>query len=282
MVRIIIDSASDITLSEVAKLNVEMLPIITSFNGVEYEDGITITHDEFFEKLIETAELPKTSQVNPFAYEKAFEEVVKAGDTAVCLTVTGKLSGCYQSACIAADEYDGQIIVVDTESAALGERLIIEMAVNLRDEGKTAEEIAEIINKEKKNLCLIALLDTVEYLKKGGRISAAVAAACGLLSIKPVITITDGEIVLLGKARGSKNGNNKLTEFIKKTNGIDFDKPHCLAYSGLSDVLLQKYLKDNSSIFEGHENPRSFSIGAAIGTHVGPGAIACAFFQKEA
>ena len=181
---------------------------------------------------------------------------------------------------IAAEDYDN-VYVVDSTSAAVGSGILVELAVRLMDEGKTAAEIAEIIDEEKKNVVLIALLDTLEYLKKGGRISKTVAFAGAVLNIKPVISIEDGEINLIGKARGSKMGNNLLVQEINKSGGVDFSKPVLLGYTGISDALLLKYINDSRHIWEGNlDKVRYTTVGSAIGTHAGPGAVAVAFFMK--
>ena len=143
------------------------------------------------------------------------------------------------------------------------------------------KEIADILNEEKNSVKVIALIDTLEYLKKGGRISATAAVAGAVLNIKPVVAITEGEITVLGKARGSKNGNNKLMELVQK-DGIDFTRPFLLTYAGLNDDLLQKYIKDSSSLYEGRTKELGVvPLGCAIGTHVGPGAIGVAFFAEK-
>lgn len=280
-IRIICDSASDITKETAKELGVTVLPLTTLFGTEEYLDGVNMSHQEFFEKLVETDELPTTSQIAPFDYEKVFREAVEAGDSVVCITLSSKLSGCNQSAHIAAEEFGDQIHIVDSENVCIGERILIELAVRLREEGKSAQEITDILNEEKKNVRLIALLDTLEYLKKGGRISSAAAFAGTLLSIKPVIGLENGEVTMLGKARGSKNGNNLLISLVEKEGGINFDKPYCVAYSGLSDTLLQKYMKDSTHLYEGQVDELEVcTIGSTIGTHAGPGAIAAAFFIK--
>lgn len=279
-VRIIVDSACDIVKEKAEELGLKILPIKTMFGEEEFLDGITMTHEMFFEKLVESEKLPTTSQVSPYEYEKVFQEVKVAGDTAVCITLSSKLSGCYQSANIALDGYEDIVSVVDSENVCIGEQILTLLAVELRDQGKSAKEIADELNKKKKDIRLIALLDTLEYLKKGGRISAAAAMAGSMLSIKPVIAIEDGEIVVLGKARGSKNGNNMLKEMVKKAGGIRFDMPIRLAYSGLSDALLRKYIEDSKELYECEpEELPVTTIGSAIGTHVGPGAIAFSFFS---
>lgn len=280
-VRIICDSASDITQEQAKEWGITVLPLKILWDGEEYLDGVTMKNREFFEKLIETDELPTTSQLSPYDYEKAFQEVVDAGDTAVCFTISSKLSGTYQSANIAKEEFGDNIIVVDTLNAAVGEQIIVRRAMELRDSSKSAREIADIINEEKKNVKVIALIDTLEYLKKGGRISATTAMAGVVLNIKPVVTIADGEIGVLGKARGSKNGNNKLMELVQK-DGIDFNRPFLLTYAGLNDDLLQKYMKDSSSLYEGKAQKLEIvPFGSVVGTHVGPGAIGIAYFAQK-
>lgn len=279
-VKIIIDSTTDMR----AGLEKEFIvvPLTVCFGDTEYIDGVTINKREFYEKLIECDTLPVTSQATPASFEGVFEEVVKNGDTAVVITLASTLSGTYQSAMIAASEYEDSIFVVDSESVTVGEGILAEMAVKLRNEGKTAKEIADILETEKKKVLIVALLDTLEYLKKGGRISPAVAFAGGLLSIKPVVCLEDGEIKVLGKARGSKQGNNFLVQEIEKASGIDFSKPLMLGYTGLSDVLLTKYVEDSAALWQDQtEKLDSAHIGSVIGTHIGPGAIAVAFFRNK-
>ena len=277
-VRIIIDSTTD--LAPELRGQVEIVPLTVSFGTEEYIDGVTITHEEFYNKLIESDVLPTTSQATPAAFAEVFKEVAAAGDSAVVITVASQLSGTCQSARIAAEDYDN-IYVVDSGSVTLGAGILAEYALRCARSGMTAAEIAGLLEKKKEDICLIAMLDTLEYLKKGGRISAAVAFAGGLLNIKPVVNVKDGVINMLGKARGSKQGNNLLVQEIEKTGGIDFDMPILLGYSGLSDALLKKYITDSAPLWEnGIDTLRYTSIGSVVGTHAGPGAIATAFFHK--
>ena len=281
-IRIIIDYASDISQAEAKQWGIEVLPLKTMFGTEEYLDGVTLDHDGFFQKLIESDVLPTTSQLSPFAYAEKFKEAADCGDTVLCITLSAKLSGCYQSAAIAAEDFPDTVKLVDSENVCIGERILVQRALALREEGRSLEEIVAALEREKKHIRVIALLDTLEYLKKGGRISSAVALAGTLFSIKPVITVQNGEIALLGKARGSKNGSNMLMTLVQKEGGINFDRPYCLAYSGLSDALLRKYIEDSASLYEGRISDLPVtSIGSTIGTHVGPGAIAAAFFVNN-
>ena len=280
-VRIITDSACDIPPEEARALGIEVLPITVMFGDREYLDGVTLSNRAFFEKLVESDALPHTCQITPFQYGEAFRAAAEAGEEAVCLTLSGKLSGCWNSACLAAEDYEN-VTVVDSENVSIGQRILTLLAVRLRDEGLPATQIAAALEAQKKRVRLLALLDTLEYLKKGGRISPAVAFAGGILSIKPVVAVQKGEVALIGKARGSKNGNNLLTQFVEQSGGIDFAMPYALGYSGLSDALLQKYIRDSEALYKDHVRELPVCcIGSTIGTYAGPGAVGVAFFSAE-
>lgn len=280
-VRLIVDSACDITKEKADALKLDFLPLKTIFGDTEYLDGITLSHHEFYEKLIESDCMPSTSQIPPHEYEEIYKDVKEKGDTAVVITLSSKLSGCYQSANIALDGYEDCVTIIDSENVCLGEQNLVMLACRLREKGLSAAEIAAELEKKKKDICVIALLDTLEYLKRGGRISATAAFAGNLLSLKPVVGIVNGEVITLGKARGSKNGNNMLMQEVSKNGGIDFSLPYCLGYTGLEDSMLQKYIKDSACLWEGkvEELPIS-TVGSTIGTHAGPGGICVSFFHK--
>lgn len=276
--RIIVDSTAD--LMPGVKESVHVVPLTIYFGEEEYVDGVTIDHKTFYERLIESDVLPTTSQATPHAFEIEFEKAKEAGESAVVITVASKLSGTYQSAMIAASEYEN-IYVVDSESAAIGSGILTEYALQLLDQGLEAKEIAEKLEEVKKKLVIVALVDTLEYLKKGGRISSTVAFAGVVLNIKPVLSVVHGEISVLGKARGSKQGNNLLVKEIENVGGVDFSKPVLLGYAGITDALLLKYMEDSKRLWENDlETVRYTTVGSAIGTHIGPGAIAVAFFRK--
>lgn len=276
--QIIVDSTAD--LMPEYKDRVRVVPLTVHFGEEEYIDGVTIDHKTFYEKLVESDVLPTTSQATPDAFMKEFDAVKAAGDSAVVITISSRLSGTYQSAMIAAGDYEN-IYVVDGGSAAVGGGILVELALRLVDEDLSAEEIARRLEEEKKKVVIVALVDTLEYLKKGGRVSKTVALAGTVLNIKPVLSVIDGEINMLGKARGSKMGNNLLVQEIEKAGGVDFSKPVLLGYTGLSDALLVKYIEDSKHIWDkGLEAVRYTTIGSVIGTHAGPGAVAVAFFKK--
>ena len=279
-IRIITDSAAD--LPRPCRPEVTVLPMAVTFGEEQFLDGVDLTHRQFYEKLIEGDALPTTSQINPAQFEEAFRQAVDAGENVVAILLSSKLSGTCQSARIAAEEFPGRVFVVDSENATIGEQILVLRALSLADQGLDAAAVAGRLEAEKQDIRLVALLDTLEYLKRGGRISKSVAAIGGLLSTKPVIAVQNGEVCMLGKARGSKNGNNLLVQEIQKTTGIDFERPYCLGYSGFHNDMLQKYIADSRSLWEGHaEHLPIGTIGATIGTHIGPGAVGVAFFQKR-
>lgn len=276
--RIIVDSTAD--LMPDFKSRVHTVPLTVKFGEEEFIDGVTIDHKTFYEKLIESDELPTTSQATPDSFIKEFEDAKNANEAAVVITLSSKFSGTYQSAMIAAEDFDN-VYVVDSGSAAMGGGILVELAIRLLDEGKNAEEIAKALEEAKKKIIIVALVDTLEYLKKGGRISKAVAFAGGVLNIKPVLSVVEGEIQMLGKARGSKMGNNLLVQEIEKAGGIDFSKPVLLGYGGISDALLKKYIEDSRPLWEGNlDEVRYTTVGSVIGTHLGPGSVVVAFFKK--
>lgn len=285
-VRIITDSASDLTQEDIAALGnprLTVLPLSVTFGETTYLDGVNLNHRRFYELLVEGDDLPMTGQVNPYAFEEAISEARNAGEEVVVITLSSKLSGTNGSALTAAANFDEGVYVVDSKSVTVGERILVDYALRLVGEGLGAADIACALEQAREDIHVVGLLDTLEFLRRGGRIPASAAALGKLLSIKPVITITDGVVELLGKARGSKNGRNLLTQQVEAAGGIDFSMPIELAYAGLDDALLRKYVEDSRHIWEGHvelDDLPVHSVGATIGTHVGPGAIALAFFKR--
>ena len=276
--RIIVDSTVDLP-SELKK-QVHTVPLSVRFGNDEFIDGITIDHKTFYEKLSESNVLPSTSQATPDAFMAAFQAAADSGESAVVITLSSKLSGTYQSAVMAASEFEN-VYVVDSGSTTIGSAVLSEIAIRLADEGMDAQTIAGTLEEEKQHIVIIALVDTLEYLKKGGRISKTIAFAGNILQIKPVLSVIDGEICLLGKARGSKLGNQLLTQEIENAGGIDFCKPVMLGYTRLSDEMMLNFIKDSGAVFENHPSSlRYTTVGCVIGTHAGPGAIAVAFCKK--
>ena len=277
-VRIITDSTVDLTAD--VRARVKSVPLSVRFGEQEFQDGVTITAEEFYKMLVRSEELPTTSQPTPAAFEDVFQEAVEAGDEVVCITIASKLSGTYQSATIAAEEFPGKVFVVDSRSAAIGAGILAEYALQLADQGMGGEQILNELIAMRKKIRLYFMVDTLEYLKKGGRLNSAVAVVGGLLNIKPILHVDEaGEIKMLSTARGVKKAFTVLTELSSKDGGPDRTKPIMLAYTGESDENLRKYMEENAEMWA--PDTKKTIVGSAIGVHVGPGAVATAFFSAE-
>ena len=283
-VRIIVDSASDIKIAEAEEKGLLVAPLKTVLAGVEYRDGIDITPDTFYDKLQANKELARTSQVNVGEFAALFEAAVKAGDEVVVITLSSGLSGTYQSAAIAAAEYPDKVFLVDSLSATAGEQVLIAHAVALRDAGKSAAEICAELNEFRKKARLFVRVQTLEYLKRGGRISKTAAFVGGMLHFMPVLTLNgEGKLETVGKARGVRMSHKMMNDAIKAAGGIDFSYPVAITYAGdLSDGTVGAYLKDSEEIYgENADKVTVGQLGCVIGTHTGPGAIVVAFVPKE-
>ena len=278
-VKILIDSASDIIADEAREMGVELVPIEVRFGEERYSDGVTLLPEQFYDKLIESSELPKTSQINAFTFGERFANLTNQGHDVVAIIMSSKLSGTYRNAVEASKKFDGKVFVVDSLNASIGERLLCRYALRLAEQGLNAKQIAEKLDEKKKKVTYLALLDTLHYLRKGGRVSAVTAFAGKLLSIKPVVSVIDGEVKLVGKAMGSKKGNDLLNGFVEKKN-IDFDMPYGAIYSGNDKSRLEKYLRENEKIKNGKTEIPVYVLSSTVGAHIGPNGIGVAFFEK--
>ena len=279
-VKFIIDSASDVLPAECKKLGVIHVPLTVRFGDKEFADAVDLSHKKFYKMLTSgKEEHPTTSQVTPTAWAEAMEEATKDGDTAVVITLSSKLSGTYQSACIAAEDFEGKVFVVDSMTATVGERLLLQYGMQLAAEGLDAATVAARLDQIKGKIRAYGRLDTLEYLKKGGRINAATAVVGTMLNIKPLISVENGVVANVGKARGAKAADKQLRELVTKSGGIDFSKPLCAVYSGNEDDNLKTFLSDSTGMLCDTEAPIA-TVGCVIGAHVGPGAVAIAYFQN--
>ena len=277
-VRIIVDSTAD--MAPRYRGRAAVAPLTIHFGGEELIDGVSIDRRRFYERLVESDELPTTSQASPAVFQQLYEDAKRAGESAVVITISSKLSGTYQSACLAAADYEN-VYVVDSLSAAIGTGILAEYAIGCAEAGMDAVSLAAHLEQKRADICVIGLLDTLEYLRRGGRISRTAALAGGLLGIKPVVTLENGAVTMIGKARGSKQGNNLLVQKVRESGGIDFSLPILLGYTGLSDALLQKYVADSAALWRDHcGSLEQTLLCSVIGTHTGPGVVAVAFFKN--
>lgn len=277
-VKFVIDSASDILPADAQALDVVCLPLKVIFGEQVYGDGAEITHEVFYDMLAKSRELPTTSQMSPAEFAGCFEELVSQGHSVVAITLSSELSGTYQSACIAAAEFPGKVFVVDSLNATVGERILLERGLRLARQGMEAKDIAAALDEQKKDIRLIAVVDTLEYLKKGGRISAAAAVAGTMLSVKPVVQVRDGRVQVTGKARGHKQAGKMLWQQLEDTGGVDAARPCALVYSGSDDSRVREFLEEYGAFLPG--DIPVHTLGCTIGTHIGPGAYGIAYFAK--
>ena len=281
MIRILTDSASDILPAEAAQLGVTVIPLnVTLENGDVLRDGVDMTPTEYYGIMAQCRKLPTTSQPSPELFERFFLEAAAAGDEVVGIFLSHELSGTYQCAKLAADMANvDNVLFVDSENVCLGEGLLVRLAVHLRDAGKTAGQIAAVLEHAKEHLHLVAIIDDLKYLRKGGRLPAAVAVAGGMLGIKPLITIKEGKVAMAGKARGLPGAYVAMFKKVEELGGIN---PAFAALAGYTLSTrevhpVQTWLCDNLHL----EEALVRQIGCVIGTHAGPGAFGLAFFDKE-
>ena len=280
MIRILTDSASDILPAEAKQLDVTVIPLnVTLEDGTVLRDGVDMTPSAYYEILAGCRKLPTTSQPSPELFENFFLEATAAGDEVIGIFLSHALSGTYQCAKLAADMANvDNVLFVDSGHVCLSEALLVRLAVQLRDSGKTAGQIAAILEHAKEHLHLVAAIDDLKYLRKGGRLPAAVAVAGGMLGIKPLITIQDGKVAMAGKARGLPGAYVALFKKVEEMGGINPAFPALAGYtvSPREVTPIQTYLRDNLQ----QEDLLVRQIGCVIGTHAGPGAFGIAFFDK--
>ncbi len=278
-VKIMIDSNSDLSEKQARALGFLYMPISVQIGEREYLDGVDLSSEEFYEKLSTCKTIPQTSLINEFRWTEAFEGATADGSEVIAVTISSKLSGTYQAAVNAAKAFGGRVHVVDSLNAAFGEGALCLYARQLKEEGASAQEIVEKLNARKKDVCVFALIDTLKYLQKGGRISAATAIIGTTLSIKPIVGVVDGEVKMLGKAMGYKKGCVLLNSIIKKAGEIDFSMPLGYVWAGIDRTNIEYYKKESAELLEHREVP-AYSLGSSIGTHIGAGAVGLVFFKK--
>ena len=280
MIRILTDSASDILPAEAEQLGVTVIPLnVTLEDGTVLRDGIDQTPSEYYALLKACRKLPTTSQPSPELFERFYQDAAAAGDEVLGIFLSHELSGTWQCARLAADLVNvDNVLFVDSANVCLGEGLLVRLAVQLRAAGRTLVQIATDLEHAKEHLHLVAVIDDLKYLRKGGRLPAAVAVAGGMLGIKPLITLQEGKVAMAGKARGLPGAYVALFKKIEELGGISPDFAALAGYTVSTREVqpIQTYLRDNLQ----QEDPLVRQIGCVIGTHAGPGAFGLAFFDK--
>lgn len=278
MIRILVDSASDYQAEELKEKNIDLIPLKVTIGDTTYLDGVNLNRDGFYRLLKETGAFPKTSQPSPQEFLDIFETVKADGDEIICILLSSELSGTYQSAVLAKSmaDYEG-IYLVDSLTATYNIKVLTDYACKLRSEGASAAHITEKLEALKSRVKVVAALDTLEYLSRGGRISKTAAAIGDMANIKPIITVTaDGKVGILGKCLGK----NKAICAIKKQlteQEIDDSFPLYTLYSFGTDNC-EKF--EEKLALEGRSFCRRLQIGPTIGSHIGPEAFGIIFVTK--
>ena len=279
MTRILTDSACDILPAQAEALGVTVVPLnVTLEDGTVLRDGIDLGGNQFYDLMKTCEKLPTTSQPSPQLYAAAVAQAKEAGDETVVVHLASGLSGTGQAARIGADlaEYE-DVYFVDSTSATMGEGALVHLAVALRSEGKTAAEIAAALERAAKHLHVVAMVDDLKYLHKGGRLPGAVAVAGGMLGIKPLIHVMDGKISLAGTGRGVAGAFKAMYRKVEALGPIDTTLPTVALYTvdpANADAICEEMVSAH-----GIAQPLVAQVGAVIGAHVGPGATGFVFFD---
>lgn len=277
MIRLLVDSASDISINNTD--NIKVVPLSVTINDKTYLDGYELGHDEFYEMLTSSETFPKTSQPAPQAYVEAFEEAKETGDTLLCILLSSGVSGTYQSALLAKNivDYD-KIYLVDSLTGAYGVKLLVDEAEKMIKEGKTIEEIVDQLEDLKRRTRVYLSVDTLDYLCRGGRLDKKSAVIGNIVKIKPIITVTrEGTIGVVGKAVGMVRAMGNIIDII---NEEEVDKNYAfytIYTAGTTNVeKLEKKISNNgTSITE------RVQLGPVVGTHLGPEAFGVIYITKK-
>lgn len=274
MVKIVTDSSSNLTAEEAESLGVTLLPLTIMFGTKEYRDGVDLSFDEFYRLLVTSPEFPHTSQITPEAFGKVFEEAKRAGETVLVMPIASALSGTYAAALKAKERggYDN-VTVYDTKCQNVMLKLLVTAAVQNAE--KSVEEIVDILNELRPRVRLYAALDTLEYLKKGGRLGRFAATLGSLLKIKPVIEIDkEGNVVVLSKQLGFAKAQRAVLEKIK---AASFDKsmPVYFIYTMNDSNCNALAAKAGVPVYE------KSNICPVIGAHIGPCAAGVVFVEEK-
>lgn len=278
MIKILVDSSSDYSPEEIRQKGYLFVPVTISIGENSYVDGVDLERNAFFELLIHGSDFPKTAQPSPQAFLEHFQKIKRDGDEVICILLSSELSGTCQSALLAKNmvEYDG-IHIVDSLSATFCIKILADHAASLIRQGLGAARIVAELERLKSRVKVVAALNTLEYLQKGGRIGKATATIGEMANIKPVITVTkEGGIGVLGKCIGK---NKAISFIVKHLEELSLDTAFPV-YSIFS------YGTDNCEKFEeklAEKNipiTRRLQIGATIGSHIGPEAFGLIFVEK--
>lgn len=278
-IRLIVDSASDLSEKEAKELGVGLVSLTVKFGDELYHDGRDITKDEFYKLIGERDDFPQTGTPSPEAFKIAFDKIKESGDKAICITLTSDTSATYQSAMLAREGYEDIIHIIDSKTASLGERAFLEFALRKIEEGLEYEELIKLLEEKRDDAHIFAYVDTLEYVQKGGRVSKLAGMIGGILKIKPILGVTkEGKIEIFEKARGMKAGLQKLDKLLEENGGYRAKKLF-ISYSGTNTENMDKFLEIYKDKIDFDKLDKS-QLGITIGAHAGPGTV-CVAFVKE-
>lgn len=275
-IRIVTDSTADIPEALRSELGIEMVPLKILLNSETYRDAVDLKAAEFYAKLPSCSTLPTTSQPSPAEFIEVYEKLKEEGaDTVISIHLASALSGTHQSAVLASSMLeDGPAVeTFDSRSASYGIGMLAVAAAEAARQGKSKEEIVQLVEEMRKETRLYFLVDTLEYLQKGGRIGKAAALVGSLLNLKPILSISDeGVVYSVDKARGQKKAIARIVELLEKDYAgrpIHLTMAHCNAEEAAVQAL-EKSITDHFDV----KSIRYTIIGPVVGTHAGPGALA--------
>ena len=276
MVRVVTDSTCDIPAHLVRDLNIAVVPLNLHFGTSTFRDGVDITPEEFYERLASYRGLPTTSQPAVGTFQEVYRELADAGHDIISIHISSKLSGTHASAQTAARSFpDLRINVIDSQFTSMAQGFLVIAAAEAALRGCDLDEVTRLVYEMIPRLHLYVVLDTLEYLRRGGRIGKASAFLGTLLHIKPIIKVKDGEVVPVEKVRTRSQALRRLVELTRQNGPLER-----LAVAHAASPLEAEHLVDQLSIFFPHEDVLIANVGTVIGTHVGPGAVATLFVTK--
>ena len=279
-IRIITDSAADFDREVAKRRKIDIVSLSVQFGSASFLDGKNLTTEVFYKLLKEGKENPKTAQPSPADFLTLFEEAKAAGDQGVVVSLSGALSGTLQSASIARDmcEYE-PIYIVDSRSATAGMQILVNYACKLRDSGLSAQDIAAQLEQLRGKIRIFAMVDTLEYLRRGGRLSALQVGIGTVTKLKPTITVRDGAVAVVGKAFGTAAAVKTLLKLMEE-HPVDDAYPSYFLYTddrSTEELLLPKLREMGKLPHRLHY----CAVGPTIGTHVGPGVLGMAYVERE-
>ena len=269
MVRIVTDSTADLSGSQQQSAGIAVVPLNVRFGDQVFKDHVELSGDEFFAKLKASHELPKTSQPSVGAFEEVFRRYREAGDDVVAVLISSKVSGTYGAAEMAARAVDGEHIqVIDSLAVSMALGFLAIEGARLAQKGAGRDDVAQRIRSLIPKTHVLAAVDTLTYLEKGGRIGRASALLGSLLNVKPLLTLQDGLVAPLGRARGRAQAVDKLVDFL----GRDGKLTHLAVLHGAAPADAERLRERVAGNYPGMDIPFA-EIGAVIGTYTGPGVI---------